>query len=61
MPLEKDIIKSYTSRLMFLKLPIEDLSRILHETVKWVEALPSSDLLILAKQEKIIQTDCNVS
>lgn len=57
-PLEKEVIKIYSTRVCFLKLPINDLTRILEEAKTWLKSLPLADLLAIGKQEKIIETDC---
>lgn len=49
-PFEKDVLKNYSTRVCFLKLPIDDLPRILEETKKWLNGLPLVDLQIIGKQ-----------
>jgi hypothetical protein len=53
-PFEKEVLKIYSTRLCFLKLPIDDLPRILEEAKEWLNSLQLADLLAIGKQEKII-------
>lgn len=51
------MLKIYSTRVCFLKLPIDDVPQLLEKAKSWISGLPLSDLLAIGKQERIIETD----